>query len=63
MASTTAEVLLYYGTDDDNFKATVDYLRFSRSPEMTAREIIDIINPIWRFAREQGYDAALDPEW
>jgi len=62
MASTTAEVLLYFGEDGREFKQAVDKLRFAADPEMSTREIIDIINPIWRVAfdlgRQEGYEDA-----
>jgi hypothetical protein len=62
MASTTAEVLLYFGTDDPEFTETVNKIRFSVDPPYETRAIIDIINPIWRVAfdlgREEGYEDA-----
>lgn len=51
MASTTAEVLLYFGTEDPEFRKAVDTLRFITTPQMTAREIIDLIRPIWAEAQ------------
>lgn len=59
MASTTAEVQLYFGTDDPEFRKAVNALRFDGVIERSTREIIDLINPIWReafdFGREEGY--------
>lgn len=54
MASTTAEVLLYFGTDEPKFKEAVTRLRFLIEPEMTTRELIELISPIYN----GGYDAA-----
>jgi hypothetical protein len=54
MASTTAEVLLYYGVDDEGFENSVNAIRFSQNPPLEVREIIDIINPIWREAFDLG---------
>ena len=54
MASTTAEVLLYFGTDSEEFKAAVDKLRFSQDPPLETREIINLINPIY----SEGYGRA-----
>lgn len=52
MASTTAEVMLYYSTDDIDFERAVNALRFSNYPELTTREIIKLINPIWKAAQD-----------
>jgi hypothetical protein len=64
MASTTAEVLLYYGVDDEKFAEAVNAIRFSSEPPLETREIIDLVNPIWRIAfdlgRKEGYDDATD---
>jgi hypothetical protein len=54
MASTTAEVLLYYGVDDEKFAEAVNAIRFSSEPPLETREIINIINPIWGVAHEEG---------
>lgn len=54
MASTTAEVMLYFGCDDPEFRKTVDTLRFVTTPQMTAREIIDLLSPVWRGGYDQG---------
>jgi hypothetical protein len=43
MASTTAEVLLYFGNDDREFAKAVDYIRFSEEPELSTQEIIKIL--------------------
>lgn len=43
MASTTAEVIMYFGNDDAEFVRAVNYIRFSEAPELTAPEIIDIL--------------------
>ncbi len=60
MASTTAEVLLYFGTDDTEFEDAVDKIRFSQEPPMEAREIIDLIKPIyWRGYYEGEADGVL----
>ena len=62
MSSTTAEVLLYYGVDDRKFAEAVNTIRFSADPPLETREIINIINPIWRTAfdlgREEGHNDA-----
>lgn len=55
MASTTAEVLLYFGTDSEEFKAAVDKLRFSQDPPLETREIINLIGPIWSVAFDRGF--------
>jgi len=47
MASTTTEVLRYFGTDDTDFEDAVNAIRFSREPPMETREIIDLIKPIY----------------
>lgn len=52
MASVTTEVLLYFGTDDPEFRKTVDTLRFITTPQMTTREIIELLKPVYR----EGYD-------
>lgn len=52
MASTTAEVLLYFGTDDPEFRKVVDTLRFITTPQMDTREIIELLKPVYR----RGYD-------
>lgn len=54
MASTTAEVLLYFGTDEPKFKEAVDKIRFLSDPPLETREIINLIGPIYN----RGYDAA-----
>lgn len=56
MASVTAEVMLYFGIDDPEFRKTVDILRFIATPQMNTREIIDLLNPVWDTAKEIGYD-------
>lgn len=43
MASTTAEVMLYFGEDSQEFANAVNYIRFSVEPEMSAQEIINIL--------------------
>lgn len=43
MASTTAEVILYFGNDDAEFVNAVNRLRFSEEPELTTQEIIKIL--------------------
>ena len=60
MASTTAEVLLYFGEDGYRFKQAVDKLRFSLDPELSTREIIDLIGPVWSAAYSKGYDEGYD---
>lgn len=54
MASTTAEVLLYFGTDDPEFRKAVDTIRFITTPQMETREIINLIGPIY----SEGYNRA-----
>lgn len=55
MASTTAEVLLYFGNDGPKFQAAVDRLRFLIDPELTFREIVEILDPVFQAAYEEGY--------
>lgn len=55
MASTTDEVLLHFGTDDVKFRVAVDMLRFMSSTELTSREIIGILSPVWQVAHQEGY--------
>lgn len=43
MASTTAEVLLYFGNDTEEFARAVNFIRFSGDPELTTEEIITIL--------------------
>ena len=43
MASTTAEVMLYFGNDTEEFVRAVNFIRFSSDPELTAEEIIKIL--------------------
>ncbi len=61
MASVTAEVLLYFGTDSEDFKGAVDKIRFSQDPPLETREIIELIKPIYN----EGYDRAErdDSDW
>jgi hypothetical protein len=56
MASTTAEVQLYFQCDDPKFVETVNRLRFDGVIERTTREIIDLINPIWDAAYDKGWN-------
>lgn len=60
MASVTAEVLLYFGTDDPKFRKTVDTLRFITTPQMDAREIIELLSPVYREAYDDGFDQCND---
>lgn len=55
MSSVTAEVLLYFGTDDPEFRKSVEELRFSVEPEREAREIIDLVRPFYRYGYDEGY--------
>lgn len=55
MASTTAEVLLYFGSREPDFRKTVDTLRFVTTPQMTAKEIIDLLKPIYRAGYDEGF--------
>lgn len=59
MASVTAEVLLYFGTDSEDFKGAVDKIRFSQDPPLETREIIELIRPIYW----QGYSDAKEDPW
>ena len=56
MASTTAEVMLYFQCDDSEFRKTIDTLRFITTPQMTTREIIDLLRPVWKGGYRDGYD-------
>lgn len=60
MASTTAEVLLYFGSDDPKFVKAVDALRFSAEPPLETAEIVKILQPIWSVAYDRGYEDGLD---
>lgn len=55
MASTTAEVMLYFGSDDPKLQAAITQLRFIAPVELTTREIIDILGPVWSVAYNEGY--------
>jgi hypothetical protein len=54
MASTTAEVMLYFGTDDKDFQRTVNEIRFSDDPSLDAREIIELLKPIYMRGYYEG---------
>lgn len=56
MASTTAEVMLYYGIDTPEFEKSVNSIRFSKDPELSFREIVKIISPIYDAAYDKGWD-------
>jgi hypothetical protein len=59
MASTTAEVALYFGEDDPDFLEAVDRLRFTANPSLGFEEIRKILGPVWSAAYDKGYrDAA-----
>lgn len=60
MASTTAEVQLYFQCDDPEFRKTIDTLRFITTPQMTSREIIDLLRPVWRNGYDEGIRDASD---
>lgn len=60
MASTTAEVLLYFGEDRPGFVEAVNKLRFIIEPELSTREIINILGPVWSAAYSKGYDEGYD---
>lgn len=63
MASTTAEVLLYFGASvDSEFGETVDKLRFLTDPPMETREIIDLISPVWQAGYDDGWMDRADQE-
>lgn len=53
MASVTAEVLLYFGSDDKSLKESIEKLRFGYGIE-DSRAIIDILTPAWRLGVEDG---------
>lgn len=54
MASVTAEVLLYFGTDDKDFQRTVNEIRFSDDPSLDAQEIIELLKPIYMRGYYEG---------
>lgn len=56
MASTTAEVLLYFGEDGKEFQEAVNKLRFIIEPELSTREIINILGPVWSAAYSKGWE-------
>lgn len=56
MASTTAEVLLYFGESGYRFNEAVNKLRFTTDPEMNFDEIISILGPVWAAAYSKGWD-------
>lgn len=60
MASTTAEVLLYFGVSGYRFNEAVNKLRFTTDPEMNFDEIISILGPVWSAAYSKGYDEGYD---
>lgn len=53
MASVTAEVLLWFGTDDEQLKESVDILRFGYNIE-DSEAIIQILSPAFRAGYAQG---------
>lgn len=60
MASVTAEVMLYFGTDDPEFRSTINALRFITTPQMDTREIIELLKPVyWRGYYEGEADGVL----
>lgn len=63
MASTTAEVLMYFNASvDSRFGETVNKLRFLTDPPMETREIIDLISPVWRAGYDDGWMDRADQE-
>lgn len=55
MASVTAEVLLYFGTSDADFKKVVDTLRGDKfEDERSSREIIELLKPVYNEGYENG---------
>lgn len=60
MASTTAEVQLYFGDDRDALREVIDRLRFSQDPPLEKAEIIAIMQPIWTVAWNKGWSAGYD---
>lgn len=62
MASTTAEVALYFGEDDPKFLEAVDRLRFAADPPLEFEEIRQILGPVWTVAYDKGYQDGADEE-
>ena len=60
MASTTAEVMLYFGTDDPAFRKTIDTLRFITTPQMDTREIIELLKPVYWEGHYEGFSEGYD---
>lgn len=60
MASTTAEVMLYFGEDGKGFEKAVNALRFSAEPPLETDEIIAIIRPIWDAGWQRGFADGTD---
>lgn len=59
MASVTAEVLLYFGTDDPEFRDTVDAIRFGQEIDNSVT-IIKLLRPVWGVAYDKGYEDGVD---
>jgi len=60
MASTTAEVMLYFGTDNRKFADSVSSIRFDGIHERSVREIIEIIKPFYHTGYDEGWDEGRD---
>ena len=60
MASATAEVLLYFQTDDPEFAVSVNKIRFDGVVERSTREIIEIVRPFWDAGYDEGWDSGRD---
>lgn len=54
MASVTAEVLLYFSTDDPEFRDTVDAIRFGQEIDDSIT-IIRMLRPVFNVGYDQGY--------
>lgn len=57
MASVTAEVLLYFGTDDPGFRRAVDRIRFELGVD-NSQGIINLLTPIYDNGYNLGYSDA-----
>lgn len=63
MASTTAEVLLYFGASaDKKLTEAVNKLRFLTDPPMETQEIINILSPAYRAGYDEGWMDRADQE-
>lgn len=47
---------MYFGEDGKEFQEAVNKLRFIIEPELSTREIINILGPVWSAAYSKGWE-------